>query len=93
MSVRQAVVPGPEPDPDALLGRMIAAEAIPLPLPETVLDEAAAGRFLHGQAVDDPEQPPPAGARRVVGPAGRLLGIGETGEEGRLRPCVVLLDP
>jgi tRNA pseudouridine55 synthase len=93
MSVRQAVVPGPDADPDSLLGRLIPAEGIPLPLPETVVDEVEAGRFLHGQAVADPEQQPPAGPRRVVGPAGRLLGIGEAGEAGRLRPCVVLLDP
>lgn len=71
----------PEADRPALL---LAPEATLTGLPHVALDEADALRFGQGQAR-------PAGARDsglygVFGPARRLLGIGEVGNDGWLRP-------
>jgi tRNA pseudouridine55 synthase len=94
LSVRQAVVPQSDGvGPEGMEGVLIPAEAVPLPLPEVPLTDADARRFLHGQPVAVPDGPPERGPARVLDPAGRLLGIGEAGEPGWLRPLVVLLDP
>lgn len=48
------------------------------------LNEAQAGRFRHGNPVPG-LHPAPAGAVRVYGPEGRLLGLGELSAAGQLK--------
>ncbi|HUN70586.1 MAG TPA: tRNA pseudouridine(55) synthase TruB [Burkholderiales bacterium] len=52
-------------------------------LPRVELDEVQARRFLHGQAVPSEA---PGGPCRVYRVGGPLLGVGEAGADGRLRP-------
>jgi len=83
----------PLPDsPEALAARLLALEAMPLEMPTlTLADARAAVDFLHGRVVPD-QRRGASGIRRVVGPDGRLLGIGEA-EEGAVRPRVVVARP
>jgi tRNA pseudouridine55 synthase len=61
--------------PDVLLGA----------LPSIVLEVPAARRFAHGQPVVVAEGAP-AGRLRAYDPGGTLLGVGERGADGQLRP-------
>ena len=67
---------------DALLQ---PADALLAGLPMLGLDEAAARRFSHGQAVPA-GQGSPAGQWRVYAADGRFLGLGRTDPDGRVAP-------
>ncbi len=70
-----------EDERDALLR---PADAVLGQLPRIELDEATAGRFRHGQAVEI--EGVSQGVNRVYAPSGRFLGLGEGVSTGRLVP-------
>lgn len=94
LSVRRAICWAPGAPPRDLRPHLIPLAEIPLPLPAARLDPRSTDRFLHGQAVT-PEAAPlvEGGPVRVLDPCGQLLGIGEAGAGGEVRPRAVLADP
>ncbi len=68
-------------------------EELPLPFPDVRLEEGAAARFLAGNPVANPAGPGREAAEdgpvRVLGPCGKLLGIGLVGPGNRVRPRTV----
>jgi tRNA pseudouridine55 synthase len=85
-----------EEDPAAAAARVIALECLLPHLPAVRLDEADARRATHGNEVavagaDGWPEIAAAGAVRLFGPDGTLLGVGRpTGRPGVLHPAVVL---
>lgn len=78
-----------EPERDAWL---LPVESLLADLPRLELDPEQAGRFLCGQAIAfAPLQPGICRAHRLL--EGALLGIGELGADGMLRPVRVLAGP
>lgn len=78
---------------DDRLRFLLPADVLLAGLPRTALDPDAAARFAQGQAVGAPPATP-AGRLRAYDPAGRLLGVGECGADGRVRPTrLVRQDP
>jgi tRNA pseudouridine55 synthase len=78
---------------DERLGLLRPADVLLAGLPRIALDPAAASRFVHGQAVGAPPATV-AGRLCAYDPAGRLLGVGECGADGRVRPLrLVRQDP
>jgi tRNA pseudouridine55 synthase len=74
-------------------GFLRPADVLLAGLPRVALDLAAASRFAHGQAVGAPPETV-AGRLCAYDPAGRLLGVGECGPDGRVRPLrLVRQDP
>ncbi len=72
---------------------LLAVDVLLAGLPRIALDPDATARFAQGQAVGAPPATP-AGRLRAYGPAGRLLGVGECGPDGRVRPSrLVRQDP
>lgn len=67
---------------------LLPADSLLAFLPVVRLDPETALRFVHGQAV--PAATAPAAACRVLGDAGVLLGVGEAGADGKLRPVRLL---
>lgn len=67
---------------------LLPADSLLAFLPVVRLDPETALRFVHGQAV--PAVTAPAAACRVLGDAGVLLGVGEAGADGKLRPVRLL---
>ena len=63
--------------------RLLPPDGLLAGLPRLELDTEQAGRFLNGQAV---AVAAPAGPCRVYGRSGPLLGVGEAGAAGALRP-------
>jgi tRNA pseudouridine55 synthase len=88
----------PTAPPEELSRRLLAIEDVPLGLPDVRLSSGEAVRLSRGQAVACPSAGtvtlPASGLVRLLGPQGRLVGIGRTsrGEAGSLRldPEVVL---
>jgi tRNA pseudouridine55 synthase len=68
------------------------ADALLAGLPMLGLDEAAAQRFSHGQAVPAGEGSP-AGQWRVYAADGRFLGLGRTDLDGRVAPVRLVATP
>jgi tRNA pseudouridine55 synthase len=78
-----------EPQRDA---RLLPVESLLAELPRLELGPDEAGRFLRGQAIAvAPAQPGICRAHRL--PGGALLGVGERGADGLLRPVRVLASP
>ncbi len=72
---------------------LLSADVLLAGLPRIALDPAAASRFGHGQAVAAPPGTAP-GRVCAYDPASRLLGVGECGIDGRVRPLrLVRQDP
>ncbi len=94
MQVDQALTlrAGEPPDPETLARALVPPADMPLePPPLSLPDSAAAACFSRGGTLPAAELGPTGpGLRRVLGPDGRLLGLGET-LEGRFRPRVVLV--
>jgi tRNA pseudouridine55 synthase len=65
--------------------RLLPADRLLAHLTPVTLEPGAAERFAHGRPVTAPAAPP-AGLLRVYGPAGRLLGVGDCGADGIMRP-------
>jgi tRNA pseudouridine55 synthase len=65
-------------------GRLFPVDRLLTGLPRVDLPEALAERFARGQALR--MERPPAGYCSVYGQQGRLLGLGEGGDQGELRP-------
>lgn len=75
------------------MGFLCPADVLIAGLPRITLDAAAAARFVHGQTVGAPPATV-AGRLRAYDPAGGLLGVGECGADGRVRPLrLVRQDP
>lgn len=74
----------------ALETALLPVDRLVVAFEAVTLDDTAAGRFRHGQAVSLAGQP--AGPRRVYGHSGRFLGLGELAEGGLLRPLRLLAD-
>jgi tRNA pseudouridine55 synthase len=68
--------------------RVLPVDALLQGLPPVHLDEGTAGAFLNGRTVG--HQGGPQGRRRVYAGASDLLGVGEVGPAGDLRPLRVL---
>ena len=68
--------------------RLLQVDALLQELPALHLDERMAGAFRNGRTVG--RQGGPQGRRRVYAGASELLGVGEVGPEGDLRPLRVL---
>ena len=68
---------------EARAGCLLPADSLLQNLPKVCLDEAATLRFAHGNPVDVAAA---AGKCRVYGD-GRLLGVGEADDSGRVKPC------
>ena len=64
---------------------LLPADVLLAGLPRIALEPGVAARFAHGQAVDAPPATAP-GRLCAYDPAGRLLGVGECGADGRVRP-------
>lgn len=64
--------------------RLLPIAALLCDLPRVALEPAAVQRFAHGQTVAVAGAP--EGRCQVVDPSGRLLGVGEAGAGGELRP-------
>lgn len=67
------------------LEHLLAVDVLLSELPMVTLEHAAAARFAHGQPVAAPAATP-AGRLRAYDPSGTLLGVGDLGADGRLRP-------
>ena len=67
---------------------LLPVESLLQALPPVHLDEGTAGAFLNGRMVACNDGP--QGRRRVYAGAGRLLGVGEVGPGGELRPLRLL---
>jgi tRNA pseudouridine55 synthase len=67
------------------LGHLLAIDVLLSALPMVTLEPAAAARFAHGQPVAAPTATP-AGRLRAYDPSGTLLGVGDCGADGRVRP-------
>jgi tRNA pseudouridine55 synthase len=67
------------------LGHLLAVDVLLSELPMVTLEPAAAARFAHGQPVAAPAATP-AGRLRAYDPSGTLLGVGDCGGDGRVRP-------
>jgi tRNA pseudouridine55 synthase len=81
---------GLEAAPDTeRLGRLLAVDVLLTELPTVTLAPAEAGRFAHGQPVAAPPATP-AGRLRAYDPSGTLLGVGDCGADGWVRPCRLL---
>jgi tRNA pseudouridine55 synthase len=77
---------GLEAAPDTeRLGRLLAVDVLLTELPTVTLAPAEAGRFAHGQPVAAPPATP-AGRLRAYDPSGTLLGVGDCGADGWVRP-------
>ena len=63
---------------------LLPAETLLQALPPVELDPGTAGAFLNGRTVAQPHGP--RGRCRVYGAASELLGVGEVGPQGDLRP-------
>jgi tRNA pseudouridine55 synthase len=78
---------------ERLRDRLIPLEQMPLgPPPTELADPDDVRRFARGNPVARQTGAEPEGLCRVLGPDGRLLGVGEL-SEGRLHPRVVLRSP
>ena len=96
LSVDHAFAPGPlripTPPDDALAGRVVPIDKLPLTPPELVLSEASdVVRFVHGVGVEIAPDPG-SGTRTVRDLDGRLLGVADL-DHGTARPMVVLPHP
>ena len=91
LRVRQALQPAWEDGCPGLAERLIDLEGIPLRLPTVLLDRGGSSLFSQGRPV-----PGPAGVvtgpARALDPEGKLAGIAEIDEGGRLAPRTVLLE-
>jgi tRNA pseudouridine55 synthase len=67
------------------LGHLLGIDVLLSALPMVTLEPAAAARFAHGQPVAAPTATP-AGRLRAYDPSGTLLGVGDCGADGRVRP-------
>jgi tRNA pseudouridine55 synthase len=67
---------------------LLPLESLLQELPAVHLDKGTAGAFLNGRIV--PCRDGPQGRRRVYAGAGELLGVGEVGAGGELRPLRLL---
>lgn len=67
---------------------LLPVETLLQALPPLHLDAGTAGAFLNGRTVASPDGP--QGRRRVYAGAGELLGVGEVGPGGELRPLRLL---
>lgn len=67
---------------------LLPADSLLATLPAVRLGMEAAHRFTQGQAV--PSAPGSEGACRVLASSGALLGVGEAGADGKLRPLRLL---
>jgi tRNA pseudouridine55 synthase len=67
---------------------LLPIEALLESLPPVELDSGTAGAFLHGRTVAQPHGRP--GRCRVYGAGAELLGVGEVGTQGDLRPLRLL---
>ncbi len=74
-------------NPAGLLDQLLPADRALGSMPAVRLDDSAAARFLHGQAVSVAESEN-AGLTRVYGPGGEedFLGVGEQAQAGEIRP-------
>ena len=81
--VEEAIAIGSDLPLDA--GRVTPLEALPLGMPDLVLDEAGAALVAAGTPIPRPESP---GLVRMLGPRG-LIGVGEV-RDGLLAPRVVV---
>jgi tRNA pseudouridine55 synthase len=70
---------------EARLRLLLPADVLLGALPAIVLEPAAATRFARGQPVAAAPGMP-AGRLRAYGPGGKLLGVGERGADGAVRP-------
>jgi tRNA pseudouridine55 synthase len=70
---------------EARLRLLLPADVLLGALPAIVLEPAAATRFARGQPVATAPDAP-AGRLRAYDAGGKLLGVGERGADGRLRP-------
>ena len=73
----------------ARFGLLLPVDRLLAHLPPVELDPGAAERFAHGQSVMAPAEPL-SGPLRVYGPGGRLLGVGDCGADGIVRPRRVI---
>ncbi len=92
LRVREAVLADRALAAADVLPRLLPPESIPLPLPSAAVDAAGAALFGNGRAVAwNGTEDPAAGAIRVLGPAGALLGVAVPGPGPVLQPRVVLV--
>ena len=70
-------------------GLLLPVDCLLAHLPPVELDPGAAERFAHGQSVTAPAETL-SGPLRVYGPGGRLLGVGDCGADGIVRPRRVI---
>ena len=68
--------------------RLLPVDVLLQGLPALHLDEGSAGAFLNGRTVG--RQDGPEGRRRVYAGSSKLLGVGEVGPRGELRPLRLL---
>ena len=66
-------------------GLLLPVDCLLAHLPAVALEPDAAECFTHGQPVTAPAGAL-SGPRRIYGPAGRLLGVGDCGADGIVRP-------
>jgi tRNA pseudouridine55 synthase len=69
----------------ARFGLLLPVDCLLAHLPAIALEPDAAECFTHGQPVTAPAGAL-SGPRRIYGPAGRLLGVGDCGADGIVRP-------
>lgn len=74
-----------EANPDWGRRSLLPAQSLVARLPRCTLEDAAARRFAHGQAIALAQAPAP-GEAAVFGPGGRFLGVGRADGTGALVP-------
>ncbi len=92
LRVREALAVSSEMEPEAIRAAVTTPETIPLPFSTATLGAGEETAFRSGQP--SPAPPGLAGSAgdhlRLLTETGRLAGIGEITEEGRVQPRLVL---